>query len=147
MILHVWSVCCKRAIVDRDTNTVSLIEQIETISAHVLQRMAEAGETAAAPLQFEIVTLWVRDPADEPAQSRYRIEILFPDGRSEYVGDPADVDLRSYVRLRSRAHFEGMPIRGGGRYYFSVQLEESADNWTEVGRIPIDVTVSEQTSG
>lgn len=135
MIEHVWSILCRRSIIDKDTNSVSIVDVMEAINVET------AGEQtptlAGIPLDFEIVTLWVRADSKVPARSRYRIRMQPPSGPAKPIGEPTEVDLRTFERLRARTHVSGIPLSGPGRYRFIVELED--DGWTPVSQVPLDI--------
>jgi hypothetical protein len=58
MIDHVWTILCSRAVIDRDTNNMSLLEVIEQLTLGDASPPVE-GE-GLAPIQLELVTLWTR---------------------------------------------------------------------------------------
>jgi hypothetical protein len=69
MIQHVWSVLCARAVIDSESNTISLFDVVEQIVA-IGPGIAAIGPGAegVAPVSLELVTLWSRDSLDEAAR-------------------------------------------------------------------------------
>lgn len=137
MIEHVWTVLCRRSVVDRETNSISLIESVEAIQFGVVQPTGAPAPTGL-PIDLELVTLWIRSDRAVPENSRYRVVIQLPDQTEREVGETVSVDLRQFERLRSRVNFNGIPFSGPGRYRFLVQLEDGATR-TTVARVPLDI--------
>ena len=78
MIDHVWTILCSRAVIDRDTNNMSLLEVIEQLTLGDASPPVE-GE-GLAPIQLELVTLWTRRRDDESESGRARIRFYRPSG-------------------------------------------------------------------
>ena len=141
MIEHVWTVLCRRAVVDSETNSMSLFDSVEVLQFGIAQP-ADAPAPEGLPVELELVTLWIRSDRTVPEHSRCRVAVQFPDNSERQVGETVEIDLREFERLRSRVHFSGIPFSGSGRYRFLVQLQDG-DNWTTVARTPLDI---EETS-
>ena len=129
---------------DRDTNTISLIDTVEAIKYIPLEAEALAG-VAGLPLEMDLVTLWVRGDPKIPEYARSRLRVELPNGDVEAVGETTDVDLREFQRLRARAHLGGIPLSGSGRYFFVVQIEREGE-WQTAARVPMDVEGPERPS-
>jgi hypothetical protein len=135
MIDHVWTVVCTRALIDRDTNNISLVE--------VLEQLTVAGALPETiNLVMEIVTLWERHDLDAPARGRAQVRLVTPDGQ---LANPLqyDVDLTTHVRTRSRVQVPGFPFRGFGRYEFRLELQpDGGVDWHEVSRTPLQIVAA-----
>jgi len=95
------------------------------------------------PLNAEIVTLWSRSNPEHGETRRYRITCDSPN--QQLFDNVAEVDLTDYVRRRMRAKIDVLPIPESGTYYFNVYLRnKSDDDWCEVARIPLQVTLAVQ---
>ena len=137
MIEHVWTVLCRRSVVDSDTNSISLIESVESIQFG-LDKPKDAPTPAGLPLELELVTLWIRSDRRVPEHSQYRVFVQLPDESEREAGESVIIDLREFERLRARVRFDGIPFVGPGRYRFVVQLQEG-EAWTTVARVPLDI--------
>jgi hypothetical protein len=135
MIDHVWTVVCSRSVIDRDSNNVSLQNVIEQ-----LRIKAESASEGVCPLPLHVVTLWARSDLEIPARGYMRLTFLSPS--SEALIGPLEtaIDLIDYRRHRTRAGFEGLPLREPGRYVFLVELRvEDKDEWQRVAAIPLEI--------
>lgn len=143
MIEHIWSVACSRALIEKETNNVTLFNVIEEITAEAKVPRADlpAGQPVV-PIEFEVVSFWARTNVDEPARGLARIVVQPPDGQPNPIGDPYDIDLTEYQRLRTRAHFDGFRPGESGRYWFIIKKQERDGDWEEVARIPIQFSMT-----
>ena len=140
MIEHIWSVVCERAIVNRDTNNVSMVEIVEEIGIpHELNELMLEGKVGAIAVNLTIVSLWVRRDVPERGHGRVMVEGPSherPTGRSGVSAFA--VDLWENARMRTIGKIGVLPFRGVGEYRFLVQLQqEGREMWEDVSSIPI----------
>lgn len=134
MIDHVWTVVCSRAVIDRESNNVSLQNIIEQINIR-----GEPIPDRVVAVQLEVVTLWVRADFDVPSQATTRLTVLSPSGN--VLGSfESDTDVSEYERFRSRVKFEGLLMPEPGRYAFRMELKNKGESeWHEVATIPLKI--------
>lgn len=143
MIDHVWTVLCARAIVDSQSNNISLIDVIEQLS--IGDPRAAQGVEGVVPLPVELVTLWSRAQDEQPIISRGRTSFIRPSGLLNESIREHDIDLRVSKRLRHRQHFMGLPIREPGRHIFQVDLWDDAhQDWRSVVRVPLEIVFARE---
>lgn len=135
MIDHVWTVVCSRAVIDRESNNVSLQNVIEQITIR-----GEPILDTVVPIPLDVVTLWVRTNTDMPGQAHTRLTFLSPSGT--VLGSlESEVDLSEYERYRARTHFQALPVTEPGRYIFRIELQnEGASKWRQVAIVPLRIT-------
>ena len=139
MIDHVWSVVCSRAVIDSDSNNVSLQNVLEQIS---VAEDLDPDQTNTIPTRFEVVTLWARSEFDESAQGLQKVTLLSPAGEA-LVAAEAQINLAEARRYRYRAKFSALPLRGEGRYVFRIEYRTGQEEaWTKVADIPLEVVVN-----
>src|SRR5688572_16338973 len=108
MIQHIWSVLCQNALVDRNTNTISLIEVVEDLTLY--GQAPPAGGQGIIPIQCSLVSTWERLPSDQPTRGTVRFRKLRPNG--EFEGDQEyAVDLTATPRSRTIARIGGITFR------------------------------------
>lgn len=139
MVQHIWSVLCSNCVIDRISNTISLIEAIEELRAEGVP--PEAGVQGIIPLQCSLVSNWERLPADRPTRATVKIRKIRPTGElereQEYV-----VDLATTPRCRTIARINGIGFREAGRHVFEIHVkEDGAADWTQVASIPVIISV------
>jgi hypothetical protein len=134
MFDHVWTVLCSRAVVDRETNNVSLQNVVEEIT---IRGAPKPG--APVPVHLELMTLWSRTGPSVPAKGRARVTLLSP-AQAELLTFEGDVDLTQAERARSRLVYQSLPVHGTGRHLFCVEARESEqDEWRQVAIVPLKV--------
>jgi len=117
---HVWTVICRRAIVDEATKVPSLIdivEGFEYVGAENIESMT------AFPLELSIVTQWARSDPDTAEMASHRIRILGPQTPKEPQPMPeVGVDLRTSRFHRTTFAMQGFPNYGNGDYSLLIEL-------------------------
>ena len=138
MIRHIWSVPCSLCITNDQTKNLTLIEVLEqlNIQANSLPEGVEGG----IAVTFDVASLWVREPIDQPTQGTGRICILSPTGEVLETMPQYEIDLATQPRARTISRSRGLPVRGLGIYHLVVQLREGKEtNWQDVARIPLEI--------
>lgn len=144
MIGHVWSVLCLRSIIDRRTNNISLIDVIEEVTVQGSVPHEPEGKTPALPLTLTLVSLWGREPEDQPAKGEVRISLLTPNHKELKDLSVHTLDLSEKLRMRMFNNSPFLPFYGPGTYRFRVQVKEEGETeWKEVASVPLNVKVEE----
>ena len=151
MIRHIWSVLCEKAVIDKDTNMISLVNVVEEVQAEAVavplpgttmpEGRASPERLPALPIELEIGSFWVRSDEDKEERSAARLHLFPPDGDGQVLGRAFDVDLTQHKRLRTRVRMHGLPVQESGQYEVAVEFQEGPDNWIEVARLPLAVTI------
>jgi hypothetical protein len=132
MIAHVWSILCSQAIIDRETNNVSIWNAIEQITI-----AAEPKPRGVVPIRFDIATLCVRSDMDVPAKGNLRIILSTPSGEDVQLNE-APIDLINYERARNITQIQGLPANESGIYIIKIELKQD-DEWEQVAKIPVSI--------
>lgn len=153
MAEHVWSVLCRKAVVDRYEGQVSLHEVIEQVvyrgSEEELLDEIEKGVLGLIQASMQLVTWWVRSDFDTPeTTSRVRISLADPSGdvlphprnADKEMSIESPIDLEEKTARRILVSFDGIPFSGFGTYRFVVEgKSEDDDEWKLATRIPLQV--------
>jgi len=131
---HVWTVICRRATIDSETNSVSIFEVVEEM--HV--KGVSPSEKVLVPRELELISLWARSDVGRPEVGHTRLRMLTPKDETTGVAE-GEIDLRGHRRLRFRLKLGTMALDGPGVYEFAIDLREGGGDWREVTRIPLDV--------
>jgi hypothetical protein len=140
MIRHLWTIPCRVAITDQDSNNVSLIEVLEEL---VLAQAPDHVQDARrlVPAFFDVVSLWSRGNLAQPETGYARSSLVDAQDRIVLLHETV-VDLRQNVRLRTFGKILGLPVRDSGIYHLKVEARpDEAAAWQEVARVPIQITV------
>ncbi|HTV91547.1 MAG TPA: hypothetical protein VMG98_02395 [Verrucomicrobiae bacterium] len=125
------------------SNNLSLIEVIEQIN---LPAPPPSEEPIVFPMQFAVVSTWLRE-GDETS-GIFRARILSPEGEalpmplSEFRVEFEDDRPRSRTVLAAN----GFPVHGDGTYRVEVLRERDNGDWTPEASIPV-VVVFELSHG
>ena len=139
MTRHVWTVACMHAVIDQESNLVSLLDVIEQINIP-----GKPAPDKAVGLTLDLTTLWVRENPDTPEKGCARITFVSPTG-AELKSIIMDVDLSAHERLRSRGRFVGIPAPEDGRYTFRVEsAPENSEEWIQEALIPLQIAFVEE---
>lgn len=131
-----WSLICRRAIVDENFKAVSLIDVLEGIDVG----LPPGEKLSVIPVESAFVTLWTRLNATKPeSPSTQRIRVIGPDG-AESPPVFAPMDLSNHRNWRNVVQFRGITFRGPGDYTFVVELG-SGDQWVEHSRVVLAVNL------
>ena len=134
MIDHIWTVVCSRAVIDRDSNSVSLENVIEQLN--IRDKPRPEGQL---PISLQIATLWARSDLNVSARGTGRMTLMAPSGQA-FGPFEFDVDLSEARRHRTRGTFHELPLPEPGRYVFRIELREnSEEEWHQVAAIPLEV--------
>lgn len=133
MINH-WIVPCRKAVIDAETNIVSLLEIIEEL--RIPTPPPEAAIPFAIPIELSVMGYWEREAGDGEGYEG-RLLLIGPNG--EVLGEGgAALDFHGRDRLRTRTNFVGFPVAGQGRYLIRCESRPSAaEPWTVERTAPI----------
>lgn len=119
-----FAILCRRAVVDKYSNTLSLFEVLETATVPP-EKVAEfegSSDGTGATLDAEcyVVTSWSREKFDEPEVGGF--SVVEPVGPRGWRGDAIllEVDLQRHKRVRNLFHAKSLPFDGLGEYRFEV---------------------------
>lgn len=147
MIHHVWSILCRSSSVDSESNNISIFSVIEQFKLELLTdhnpETDEESELVPIPSGLQLVTLWRREPRDEPEAGRYRARFRLEEQILEPQPKEIEIDLRSAPRLRSRLNMFALPLdlsRTGDleTYWFDIELLKG-DEWVRQASVPLDI--------
>ncbi len=134
MIDHIWTVLCLRAVIDTDSQNVSIQNVLEQLNL-----TAEPRPDLVVGISYEIVSFWVRSEVETPAQGRSRVTLVEPGGKAISVAE-MPINLTEVERARHRIHCQGLRVTAPGRYIFRVELlEDGQGEWRLVASVPLRV--------
>jgi len=129
---HVVSALCTRALIDQVTQSVSLIELIDSVAGPI-----DSHTEGAFPLAADFLTIWSREDLQKPETSRGRLSLF--NASNQAIGEPLvyEVDLTVVQRSRNVTRFPGFPFRGTGLHRLVVEVEAQDGGWRPVGEWPL----------
>jgi len=129
---HIWTVVCKHAVIDKDTNLISLLDVLEEIT---IFDKPKPGGLVNFPIEF--MSLWIRDDLSKPCKGIYRMRYIKPSGENISIGPEIGVDLSEFERSRNKLSFQGVRVDQGGEINFIIEVKTEDLNWLEIAKIPI----------
>lgn len=142
----IWSVLCKRGILDKRTNNVSLIDALENLEFRSSDPIEEEKQWKLLPIEITLVSFITRTDYNEPERSKLRIQIASPDGRIHKKSIITDVNLIEHQRFRNFAMMRQVAFWASGIHKFVVSLQGENDKWTKSAEIPLDIRQKESTT-
>lgn len=148
MIKHVWSVVCRRAIVDSATNNLTISDVLEElrIDLKVEAKNAETLKLINIPLEFEVVSLWQKEgDKSEHLKADGEVEIVSPAGKQMKTFAQA-IDMSAGMkRLRTMLRIMGFVVENPGEYILKVNIKEEGNKmYKTVAELPIEVHLNKE---
>jgi hypothetical protein len=141
MINHVWSVLCRKSIIDNETNNISLIDVLEQIQVNTVTQQ-KTLKPVRVPLEYEIVSLWSKDKSPKKASADIQVSLINSDGQIiKEFSHQLEIPLKT-KRMRSRTRIAGIELSKSGKYQFAVKVKQQGQkNFKTIALLPIDVTI------
>lgn len=144
---HIWSVLCRRSVIDNETNNISLYDALEEVSVgvKVKQQVAPIPEVINIAIDYEVVSLWMREDSDSRVQADTEIEIIQPDGKVAKTF-PQKIDLPEKMRrFRTRYRINGLTVSTQGTYWFKIKIKETNEKqFRTVSEIPLEIKIQKE---
>ena len=133
MIRHCWTVLSQSALIDTQTNLLSLFNIWEGVTS-----LETPSQQRPLHLPFEIVSMWFNDEK-KLASGDAQVFILSPDNtKSPPVMMGIEIDSIGFQRTRLTANPIG--FKSFGVYNFCVEFRENATlDWQTVASVPFMV--------
>lgn len=136
MAKHLWTVVCRKVVIDQSTNTASIFEVMEELGIFPVPS-ADQVDKVMLPIDFASVSLWARDDPSTGESQTQRIQVLGPSGR-ELASAEQSFDLDKFSRARNIANVPGLPYSGLGTYTVKVSVK-TGKGYQTVAQIPFDL--------
>lgn len=145
MINHIWSIICKKSVIDSETNNISLYEALESIqvSIKVLDDKSIDQELFNIPIEYEIVSLWENKTPEKKVTADVSVEVTTNKGDVLKTFSKKLEMEKNMKRLRSRMRISGMSIPGSDQYSYKIKLKQEGDrDFKLVAELPLEVALS-----
>ena len=141
MTKHIWSVLCKKTIIDTDTNNISLIDVFEQLQAKV-NLPQNKNIKLSIPLEYEVVNFWYKENSNKKEEVDVEITLIDPNNKSlkSFINTITIPDNKK--RVRTRLKITGLPITISGIYRFIIKTKEkNTKNYKQVAELPIEIKI------
>jgi hypothetical protein len=136
MIRHVWSVVCRSVSIDRQTNSVSLLNILETLVVP-----GEPTVENPVPLSCEVLSLWALEQVEDSCSGQMRVRLKQP-GQEEQDIILLDIDIAHSAFHRTRINIGALPLFSSGWFEFRVEYRAAGEGtWRQAAGIPFQVVV------
>jgi len=136
---HIWSIICQNSSIDRDSNSLCLLNTVEEITIKNASRSDMVGKKQVLPISFEIVSLWQISDANKGALNIVG-EFVDPSGKLlDTYERKIDIPV-GFGRFRNRIKINGFSITGPGIYWIKIKRNDKKKSEL-VAELPIEVKI------
>jgi hypothetical protein len=131
---------CRKAIIDKGDNSISLIEVMHGLIAHPPEGIPKESlpPNAVAPLNWGIGTVWLRLPEDSEKTFEQRLEIISPNN-TKYESSVVQTFKMTHRTHQIALNAHTFPVGETGEYRFVLYLREVGGEWRQVAEYPVEV--------
>lgn len=146
MIKHIWSVLCRKSVIDNDSNNISLFDVFEQLGVNVeIKDLKKVPEKVNIPIDYEIVSLWLTPKRKKTIKADVEVEVVNPDQNQVKTFRQKLEIPPKFKRMRSRLRVKGLTIEKPGDYTFKVKIkEESKKDYKVVAELPLEVNLKKE---
>jgi hypothetical protein len=143
---NIWSVIFNRAVVDENTNSMSLFDCVEEITVNFSKPEEISAPQKNIPINFTIISLWSDNNVSKDRKFEYLLEIIDPQDKkiNEFTNFP--IIEKGKKRLRTIVQMNGMGITSEGEYTLVVKYKKDSDKFVIASKIPLDIKFVLNTS-
>jgi len=98
---HTWSILCRKALVEQETNIMSLLEVVEEINIPIDKEKFEKAGKVTVPCNFNIVHFISKEEKKEKESGNVMIEFYNPSGQKH----KNTIEQKSSKRSKSEHDF------------------------------------------
>jgi hypothetical protein len=138
----IWSIACSRSITDKDVNSISIIDAIESIYVPRKIHSEKMNSNIVIPIKFEIVHYFISESKIKGDTCYIKMNLYDPDGKR--VNKKENVEKIEIIppknKLRVKNLIQGISINKEGFYTFKVyKKDKPSSTFTQVSEIPIEI--------
>ncbi len=143
---NIWSVIFNRAVVDENTNSMSLFDCTEEITVNFSKPEEISAPQKNIPINFTIISLWSDNDVSKDRKFEYLLEIIDPQDKkiNEFTNFP--IIEKGKKRLRTIVQMNGMGVTSEGEYTIVVKYKKDSDKFVIASKIPLDIKFVLNTS-
>lgn len=134
---------CEKVIISQDENNPTLVAVLNQLGITAVGEGDRLPEKAAAPMRWNIFSLWLKEPEDETAYEQV-VRLLSPARAKLFESHTRFASSKVTQRITLR--MDAFPLAGSGRYVLELFLRRPDEEITTepLASYPIDVTVELQ---
>ncbi len=143
---NIWSVIFNRAVVDNNTNSISLFDGVEEITINFSKPEDISIPQKNIPINFTIISLWSDEDISKSRKFEYLIEILDPQNKKISEFSNIQIFEIGKKRLRTIVQINGMTVTSEGEYTIIVKYKKDSEKFIVASKIPLDIKFVLNTS-
>lgn len=133
---NVWAILCSKAIVDKRTNMMTLIEAIDVVEGE-FPVVDGKNPVNIGPISIQLASFWYRTDMEKPETGKAKHTLLGPNGE-ELGQHEIEIDLQESVSRYGIATLPSLPYAGIGLYRIQIEKMDQRDNsWTRTASLPL----------
>lgn len=138
---HIWSILCKKSIIDADTNNITLSEALEEITFHIPIKQ-DLKFPANFNFDFEIVSFWTSAKPQGGEKFHMTLEFIDPDQKILNKFEQKIIFPENKKRLRTRIKTSIITVTKEGEYTLKIKAKEKAsDKYKLFAEIPLAILI------
>lgn len=137
---HIWTILCKRAILDRPTGNISLIDVIEEITVKEPKQDSEEQDKKVINANFSLVSYWRKSSSNKESMVLKVIEEA-PDGEELRSVEKELAIPEKKNKLRIHFAFKELIVTDSGEYLIKVYRRSNQDDYNMVSEMPIEINL------
>jgi hypothetical protein len=130
--------------VDRDSNSLSIINVIDELAVGRETPDPPKGKAIPGGFSLSVVAVWYRSSADKPETGEARVQLIGPNSKRPVGQAQTPLDLSGTIqRARTIFRMQFLPYQGPGTYTFVVQVTAGGGKWRRVGSRTVQIKKAE----
>lgn len=144
MIKHIWSILCRTSVINDETNNITLQNVFEQLSVNIKPSGSKkTPEKINIPIEYELVSLWLRFKEKGLLKANVVIDIIDPKGQKIKSFEQKLEFPTKYKRMRSRLKIKGLNLTTSGNYIYRVKIKEKGkDKYQLVADLPLEINLN-----
>lgn len=136
---HIWSILCRNAIVDKDTNNVSLLDVIERIIFTPKQKLAENKKLPTPVVEeLTLVSSWFSEKKERNVEML--VELHTPSKKQIKIFEKVFSFPENKKRMRTFVKIRGLGFKKSGDYFFLIKQKDE-QRYKLVAEIPLEIKI------
>lgn len=137
-VQHIWTLLCQRAIIDKKSNNLSLVDVVETVKVPL--KNFENGKIFKILFPCQIVSFWSKDEAIMSISTQIRL-VFYAPGDKKISQMIFPVHIASEMKFaRSIINLNFLPITVSGEYILEIQQQKNR-KYEVQARVPFLVNI------
>lgn len=147
MMKHIWSLLCRKSVIDQETKNLSVYDILEqlTIDVKIKKDKKEEVVKVNIPIEYEVISFWSKEKETAGFKGKIKLEIISPIGEVKKTFEQPLEIPKDKRRLRSRFRIKGFIADLEGIYLFRIShKEKKKDRYIKMSEVPFEVFLKKE---